>query len=150
VVQFTLGVIHHRHFKRTQTPSLFGKIHLYLGPTVIVIGLVNGILGLNFAGNNRAIIGYVIVATLMGIILTSGLYLKKRRRVRKEAYTSAAAQNFRQGTTEPQYAGVVGGDGGYYGAGGAGNDVPLQRVGGAGGYYAPPSGPPPQYGHAPA
>jgi hypothetical protein len=149
VVQFTLGVIHHAHFKRTQMPSLFGKIHLYLGPTVIVIGLVNGILGLNFAGNKRAIIGYVIVTLLMCIFVMSCLYLKKRRSMRKEAYTSAAAQNFRQGTMEPQYAGVVEGDGGYYGAGGAGNDVPLQRVGG-GGYYAPPSGPPPQYGHAPA
>jgi hypothetical protein len=114
----------------------------------MVIGLVNGILGFNFAGNNHAIIGYVIVTTLMGIFVTSCLHLKKRRQRHKEAYNSAAAQNFRQGTMEPQY-------GGYYGAGGAGNDVPLQRVGGgggggggSGGYYAPPSGPPPQYGPA--
>jgi hypothetical protein len=62
---------------------------------------------------------------------------------------------------EPQYAGVVGGDGSYYGAGGAaGHDVPLQQVqsqreeSGHGqsqdAYYAPPSGPPPpQYGNLP-
>ena len=61
---------------------------------------------------------------------------------------------------EPQYAGVVGGDGSYYGAGGAaGHDVPLQPVqfqreeSGYGqsqdAYYAPPSGPPPQYGSLP-
>jgi hypothetical protein len=97
----------------------------------------------------------------MVIFVSTCLYLKKRRRVRKEAYNSASAQNFRQGTMEPQYAGIVEGDGSYYGAGGAGNDVPLQRVpltrGQSGhgqdqeGYYPPPSGPPPpQYGNLPA
>ena len=127
---------------------------------MIAIGLINGILGLNFAGDNHAIIPYVIMTTFMVIILTAGLYLKKRRRVRKGAFNSAAAQNFRNGTMEPQYAGVVSGDGSYYGAGGpAGHDVPLQQVplqreeSGYGqsqdGYYAPPSGPPPQYGSLP-
>ena len=49
--------------------------------------------------------------------------------MRKGAFNSAVAQNFRSGTMEPQYAGVVGGDGSYYGAGGAaGHDVPLQQV----------------------
>ena len=77
--------------------------------------------------------------------------------MRKGAFNSTAAQNFRNGTMEPQYAGVVGRDGSYYGAGGATeHDVPLQQVplqreeSGYGqsqdGYYAPPSGPPPQYG----
>ena len=128
---------------------------------MIAIGLINGIIGLNFAGDNHAIIGYIIITTFMVIILTTGLYLKKRRRVRKGAFNSAAAQNFRNGTMEPQYAGVVGGDGSYYGAGGAaGHDVPLQPVqfqreeSGYGQsqdtYYAPPNGPPPpQYGSLP-
>jgi hypothetical protein len=44
---------------------------------VIAIGLINGIIGLNFAGDNRAIIAYVILTTSMVIILTTGLYLKK-------------------------------------------------------------------------
>ena len=162
ITQFTVGVIHHTLYKRRPNPTLFGKVHRFLGPAVIFIGLINGILGFNFTGNNRAIIGYIIIITLMVIFVSTCLYLKKRRRVRKEAFNSAAAQNFRQGTMEPQYAGVVGGDGSYYGAGGAGQDVPLQRVplqreqSGHGQsqeeYYAPPGGPPPppQYGSAPA
>jgi hypothetical protein len=125
---------------------------------VIAIGLINGIIGFTFAGDDHAIIPYVILTTFMVIILTTGLYLKKRRRVRKGAFNSAAAQNFRNGTMEPQYGDVVGGDGSYYGAGGAaGHDVPLQRVPLQGEerpsqdeYYAPPSGPPPpQYGSLP-
>jgi hypothetical protein len=161
IVQFTAGVVHHTLYKRNKAPTLFGKVHRFLGPAVIAIGLINGILGFNFAGNNHAIIGFIIVTTLMVIFVSTCLYLKKRRRMRKEAFNSAAAQNFRQGTMEPQYAGVVGGDGSYYGAGGAGNDMPLQQVpfnreqSGYGQsqeeYYPPPGGPPPpQYGNVPA
>src|SRR2546423_5141966 len=86
IIQFTIGVIHHTIYKRHQRPTLFGKVHRYVGPGVIVIGLINGILGFHFAGNNYAIIGYVIITTLMVVFVSTCLYLKKRRQVRKGAF----------------------------------------------------------------
>lgn len=44
LVQFTLGVLHHRVFKKTQNPTKFAPIHVWLGRVVIVLGIVNGFL----------------------------------------------------------------------------------------------------------
>ena len=49
-LQLGLGVMHHRVFKKEQRKTIMGKIHLYLGPAVIVVGLINGGLGFAFAG----------------------------------------------------------------------------------------------------
>ncbi|KAL1865689.1 hypothetical protein Daus18300_007065 [Diaporthe australafricana] len=44
LVQFTLGVLHHRVFKKTQKTTKFAPIHVWLGRAVIILGTVNGFL----------------------------------------------------------------------------------------------------------
>jgi len=85
------------------------KVHKILGPLSVALGLINAIVGFNFAGDNRAIIPLVIVATLVTIFVGTVTYLKRRNSVRKQAMNSAAAENFRQGQMEPQYTGQYGG-----------------------------------------
>lgn len=50
ISQWVLGFMHHRIFKREQRKTMMGKIHLYLGPAVIVFGLLNGAVGIALAG----------------------------------------------------------------------------------------------------
>lgn len=48
--QLTLGILHHRIYKREQRKTTMGKIHRYLGPAIILFGLINGAVGFAFAG----------------------------------------------------------------------------------------------------
>jgi hypothetical protein len=43
-------VIQHRVFRRTKQETIFGIVHRFFGPTIIVLALINGGLGLNLAG----------------------------------------------------------------------------------------------------
>lgn len=49
-VQAGLGLVQHRIFRRTKRETIFGIVHRFLGPTAIVLGLINGGLGLDLAG----------------------------------------------------------------------------------------------------
>jgi hypothetical protein len=49
-VQAGLGLLQHRIFRWTKQETMFGIAHRFLGPTAIVLALVNGGLGLNLAG----------------------------------------------------------------------------------------------------
>jgi hypothetical protein len=50
LVQAGLGVIQHRVFRRTKQETIFGIVHRFFGPTIIVLALINGGLGLDLAG----------------------------------------------------------------------------------------------------
>ncbi|KAF2469130.1 CBD9-like protein, partial [Lindgomyces ingoldianus] len=45
IAQFTLGFIHHRIYKKHSRPTIMGKIHLYMGPFILLAGAINGFLG---------------------------------------------------------------------------------------------------------
>ncbi|KAG9568841.1 CBD9-like protein, partial [Aureobasidium melanogenum] len=44
-IQLILGTVHHVIYKRTRRSTKLGKIHLYLGPVVLVLGIINAPLG---------------------------------------------------------------------------------------------------------
>ncbi len=50
VIQLGLGLIHHAFFSGSGKPTPFGRIHFFLGPFIIILGMINGGLGLHFAG----------------------------------------------------------------------------------------------------
>jgi hypothetical protein len=43
-------VVQHRVFRRTKQETIFGIVHRFFGPTIIVLALINGGLGLDLAG----------------------------------------------------------------------------------------------------
>lgn len=49
-VQAGLGLVQHRVFRRTKQETPMGVVHRLLGPGIIVLAIVNGGLGLDFAG----------------------------------------------------------------------------------------------------
>lgn len=44
LAQFVLGVVHHREFKKTQKPTKYAPIHVWLGRATIILGIANGFL----------------------------------------------------------------------------------------------------------
>ena len=49
-IQIGLGMAHHEMYKRTKRPTLLGRTHLLFGPAILVLAIVNGGIGFNFAG----------------------------------------------------------------------------------------------------
>lgn len=41
IAQFCLGFLHHVEFQKTNMPTKYGKIHLWLGRGVLFLGVVN-------------------------------------------------------------------------------------------------------------
>ena len=97
LVQPTLGFLHHRTFKRTTSPTLLGKTHRFFGPAVIILGIIDGALGLHFADNNGKLPAYFGFVIFIAIICTLAQWVFRRKNMRKNAMNSVAASNFREG-----------------------------------------------------
>lgn len=48
------GLVAHRIFKQTRQKNWIGRIHRWVGRVFLVLGAINGGLGLQMAGNRRA------------------------------------------------------------------------------------------------
>jgi len=91
LVQFTLGMFHHRLYKRHQRPTMFGRVHLYLGPFVLIIGAINGFLGFKFADEDNDNIWYGVIVGVVFVALVAALIWARRRRKTK---SGAQERNF--------------------------------------------------------
>ena len=52
IIQFGLGLVHHSIYARTKRPTPFGIIHMFLGPIIMMLGVINGGIGFHFAGKH--------------------------------------------------------------------------------------------------
>ncbi|KAK5112884.1 hypothetical protein LTR85_011111 [Meristemomyces frigidus] len=69
LIQLGLGLTSHAIFRRTKKPTLIGKIHLVLGPSLILLALVNGGLGLDLASSHTSSkVAYGVCVTVVGLI----------------------------------------------------------------------------------
>jgi len=66
--QLGLGILNHRSFKQTGKGTILGKIHRYLGPAIILLGIVNAPLGFVFAGNPHLCLPYLVVLVMFIIV----------------------------------------------------------------------------------
>lgn len=82
LAQFGLGMSHHRIYKRSHQATIFGRIHLYLGPLVLILGAVNGFSGFSLASEGNANIWYGVVVGVITISLVAALFWANRRRSR--------------------------------------------------------------------
>lgn len=118
VAQLTMGILQHRVFKREQRKTILNKIHLYLGPAIILFGIVNGGIGLNFANESFVGLPYAVIVIAVAIgysAIRTCVHFRRKRRAPKAPGP--------EGYQHPQFN--AGPQGGPYGAPG-------------GGYYAPP------------
>lgn len=70
-----LGVIQHLRFRQLGKRTVFGHVHQWLGRVLILLGIINGGLGLRISGEigsdyvpRWSVIAYSVVAAVMGLI----------------------------------------------------------------------------------
>ena len=77
------GVLHHSSYKKTQRRTFVSQFHIWEGRLVIVLGMINGGLGLKLFGVKTGYqIAYGVVAGVMGLAcLTAIVFGESKRRV---------------------------------------------------------------------
>ncbi|KAH0494071.1 hypothetical protein TgHK011_000705 [Trichoderma gracile] len=81
-LQPIFGLIHHINYLKTQRRGIFGHLHCWYGRALMIIGIVNGGLGLQL-GNvaTRYIIAYSVVAGVMTLFYLASIALGWRRTI---------------------------------------------------------------------
>ena len=70
-------------FKKHHRRTIWSHVHIWLGRTAILLGIVNGGLGLELADNTSAgMIAYAVVAAIAGITYIAAIAYGERRRSR--------------------------------------------------------------------
>ncbi|WPH03412.1 Hypothetical protein R9X50_00629200 [Acrodontium crateriforme] len=98
ICQLILAITNRRIVKRTNSPTVVGKIHKFLGWGIILLGVVNGGVGLKFADETFLLAPYVgiVVALLVifGSVLFCAICLRRR---------DASKSNEPDGYQQPQF-----------------------------------------------
>ena len=70
VLQPISGFLHHRLFKKYNSRTLWSYVHLWHGRVAILLGIINGGLGIQLAGDasQGAKIAYGVIAGLVGVV----------------------------------------------------------------------------------
>lgn len=78
-----LGVLHHRMYEAMQKRTPWSYSHIFTGRAAIVLGMVNGGLGLRLAdAQNSATIPYGVLAGLVGVLYIGAIAFGELRRSR--------------------------------------------------------------------
>jgi hypothetical protein len=81
VIQPILGWLHHLHFLKHRERGLVSHAHIWYGRVLMVIGIVNGGLGLQLASAPSALnVAYAIVSAAVSILYIAGAILGAVRR----------------------------------------------------------------------
>jgi uncharacterized membrane protein (DUF485 family) len=77
VLQPIMGILQHRHFKRTGGKSSFAYIHRWIGRGAIVLGIINNGLGFQLASSNVIIPArsYIRNFVILGVVVAAWLSL---------------------------------------------------------------------------
>jgi len=67
-IQLLLGTVHHVIYKRTRRSTKLGNIHLYLGPAVLVLGIINAPLGTVVGQRSQYNIPYAVVVAVLAVL----------------------------------------------------------------------------------
>ena len=76
------GLLHHYFYKKERRRTLVSYLHVYTGRTAIILGMVNGGLGLKLAGvtNMGFLAAYGVVAGVIGVAYLSVIVFSELRR----------------------------------------------------------------------
>lgn len=81
LAQPVFGILHHRLFKKYGHRTLWSYAHLSVGRIAILLGLINGGLGLRLADASRsAKIAYGVCAALVGVVYIAAVVFGERRK----------------------------------------------------------------------
>jgi sorbitol-specific phosphotransferase system component IIC len=85
IAQPVLGWMHHRNYVKYQRRTTISHAHIWYGRGMMILGIVNGGLGLQLSGASTGLaIAYAVVGVLVSIIYSWGAVHKMVERRRKE------------------------------------------------------------------
>lgn len=83
-IQPILGWLHHSQFAKTGSRGVFSYVHVWYGRILMLVGIVNGGLGLKLANaSNSFIIAYSVIAAVIGVMYIAAAALGLLRRDRQ-------------------------------------------------------------------
>ena len=89
-VQPLLGWVHHKQFVRTGGRGAASQGHIWMGRVAIILGMINGGLGLQLARvSKRYVVAYSVVAGVMGLVYVTSIVLGELRRSRRGSTTGS-------------------------------------------------------------
>lgn len=121
LVQAPMGYIHHVNFVATGARGFWSYAHIWNGRIVMLLGIVNGGLGLDLAGikhqtlgitvgkvDKKWVIAYAVVAGIVGLLYVGGLVGKALMggnvKGEKGSKNGVAPHDYELASPRPQYA----------------------------------------------
>ena len=100
-LQPILGFLHHRHYAKHQGRGIISHAHIWYGRALMIIGIVNGGLGLELAGKTSGawLIAYCVVASVVVAAYIASIVFgltKKRRTDPVKEKSSSGGENGRE------------------------------------------------------
>lgn len=69
LLQPIFGLLHHLQYRKTQSRNPVSHVHIWYGRLLIILGIINGGLGLKLADNSKGgKIGYAVAAGVVGLL----------------------------------------------------------------------------------
>jgi hypothetical protein len=92
------GFLHHRYFKKYGRRSTVSYTHIGIGRIAIILGMINGGLGLQLAGSRGSgVIAYSVIAAVMGLLYIASIVYGERKRSRRMSQQSSQPINKEHG-----------------------------------------------------
>ena len=86
-----IGIIHHKVYKKVQKRTLWSYSHIFTGRIGVILGMINGGLGLQLASARRSyIIVYGVFAGLIGVAYIGAIVFGESKRARRSSQNAAA------------------------------------------------------------
>jgi hypothetical protein len=87
-----LGTIHHKIYKKVQKRTVWSYVHIFTGRAIVILGMINGGLGLRLAAAQRSyLIAYGVFAGLMGVAYIGTILFGECKRSREPSPNAAAS-----------------------------------------------------------
>jgi hypothetical protein len=85
IVQPVLGWMHHRNYVKYQRRTTISHAHIWYGRGIMIVGIINGGIGLQLSGASTAlIVAYSVVGVVVSMIYAGGAIYKMVLLRRKE------------------------------------------------------------------
>ncbi|KAH7026047.1 uncharacterized protein B0I36DRAFT_329768 [Microdochium trichocladiopsis] len=93
--QFTLGLVNHRAFKKTQQKTKLAPVHVWLGRLTILLGIINAFLG--FTLSQAVFYNYILAGLVLFIFPLLAVILVLKKCVQKRMGSSSSSDNNKPG-----------------------------------------------------
>ncbi|KAK5084858.1 hypothetical protein LTR70_007753 [Exophiala xenobiotica] len=89
-----IGIIHHKVYKKVQQRTLWSYGHIFTGRIGVILGMINGGLGLQLAHARRSyVIVYGVFAGLIGVVYIGAIVFGECKRARRSSQNAAASSS---------------------------------------------------------